>query len=111
MVATPCRRHDPAVVEVLIGFDRPESLSESDMRDWIDQRARAGRPALTLGRTAGTTRHHLLWVRPSSDSSSAAGDQVADLILDMRLLGFRPTLMADAGGSGLPAHEQWPEDG
>lgn len=109
MAAVSLPRNDPGMVEVLIGFDRPESMSEAEMRDWLDHRARDGGPTLAWGRAAGPPTHHLLWVTAAPDSRSAEEDQIADLLLDMRLLGLRPTLMADTGGSELP--EPWTEDG
>jgi hypothetical protein len=82
------------VVELLIGFDRPESLPDSELRSWIDERDRTGRPALALGRAVGGRTSELLWVTAASDAMATAEDQVADLILDMRLLGLRPTVVA-----------------
>lgn len=85
------------IVELLIGFTRPESMSDSQMRSWINDRARTGRPALTVGRAGAAEAHELLWVTAASDAVSSAEDQVSDLLLDMRLLGLRPTIMAHPG--------------
>jgi len=77
--------------EVLIAFSRPASLGESEMRAWIAERARERGPSLSLGRP-DHTRQHLLRVRMHVNGESAE-EQLTDLMLDMRLLGLRPSLV------------------
>ncbi len=91
------------MAEFLIGFARPASMSEAEMRSWIEQRGGAGQPGLALGRARGADDHEHLWVTATADAVSTVEDQIADLILDMRLLGLRPTVMATDGGVAPPA--------
>jgi hypothetical protein len=83
------------VTEVLISFKRPVSMSESEIRAWISKQATSRQPALTL------TRRHLadgpvllLHVAPGAGSATAANEQLADLMMDMRLLGLCPTVVS-----------------
>lgn len=78
-------------------------MSEAELRSWVDQRVGAGRPALALGRDGGLDTRELLWVTAATDGVSTTEDQIADLILDMRLLGMRPTVMAGDDGVAPPA--------
>ncbi len=77
--------------EVLIAFSRPASLGESEMRAWIAERARERGPSLSLGRP-DHARQHVLRVRLHVNGASAE-EQLTDLMLDMRLLGLRPSLV------------------
>jgi hypothetical protein len=86
--------HDHRIVEVRISFQRPDSLSENDMRTWINQRLASGRPAIALGQRDGTENHGLLTATVPS-RSRASDDQIADLIMDMHLLGLRPSVVSD----------------
>jgi hypothetical protein len=83
------------VGEVLISFSRPASLAESEMRAWIAERARSRGPALSLGRP-DESRQHMLRVQMHADSSESAEEQLTDLMLDMRLLGLRPSVVHPA---------------
>jgi hypothetical protein len=87
----------PGVAEVLINFERPASMSTSDMRAWIGERARAA-PAITLdgadGRESGAL---VLRVEVREGWTRAVEDQLADLMMDMRLLGLRPTVVSPRG--------------
>jgi hypothetical protein len=86
---------EPAMDEVLISFSRPVSLGESEMRAWIAERSRHLGPSLSLGR-ADHTRQHTLRVRMHMDGGESAEEQLTDLMLDMRLLGLRPAVVAPA---------------
>ena len=84
-----------AVAEALIALQRPAVMT-AEMRAWISHRARDGKPALALGRAAGSERGSLLLrVELRSDSPDAAEEELTDLLTDMRLLGLRPTLVTD----------------
>jgi hypothetical protein len=86
------------VTEVLILFQRPFSMSESEMRAWIDQRARTGRPAVALdGSASSASEPRLLRVEVLGDADQAAGDDLSDLMLDMSLLGMSPTVVSTTG--------------
>jgi hypothetical protein len=73
-------------------------MSGSEMRAWMNERAQARSPAITLGVTDGAGRDpQVLRVKVRGDWTEAADDQLADLIMDMRLLGLRPTIMSAPG--------------
>ena len=81
------------MIERLISFQRPRSMSDAEMRAWIAERTRAGRSTLTIGEAGGRDPDGLvLRVDLRADSVEAADEQLADLMLDMRLLGLRPSL-------------------
>jgi hypothetical protein len=82
------------VDEVLISFQRPASMSRSEMRAWVSERARNGQPAVTL---SAADEAELLRVEVRDDSIEAATEQLADLMLDMRLLGLCPTVVPPHG--------------
>jgi hypothetical protein len=84
-----------AVSEMLIEFQRPDSLPESEMRDWIAARARSRRPWLALREPSAQAL--LLHVELDDDSAEAADEQLTELMLDMRLLGLRPALVTPGG--------------
>lgn len=88
------------MADVLIAFSRPASLGESEMRAWIAERARERGPSLSLGRP-DHRRQHVLRVRMHADGESVE-EQLTDLMLDMRLLGLRPSLL-EAPPSGAAA--------
>jgi hypothetical protein len=89
------------VTEVLISFQRPASMTESEMRAWITERARTRQPQLALAGPDGSeSQPQLLRVEVRADSIEAAEEQLTDLMMDMRLLGLRPTVVP-APGDGL----------
>ena len=80
------------VTEVMISFERPPSMSDAEMRAWIAERARSDEPAIALdGPERGTAQ--LLHVELPARSTEAAEAQLADLMMDMRLLGLRPEVV------------------
>jgi hypothetical protein len=82
------------VVELLITFARHSSISETEMRGWVSERARAGPPAITLDETdRGESNPLVLRVEVREDCTEAVEDQLAELLMDMRLLGLRPTVV------------------
>jgi hypothetical protein len=83
------------VAEVLIAFERPASMSKSEMRTWVSERGRAGPPAIALGGADGAEGDdRVLRVDVRGDSTGAVEDLLADLMMDMRLLGLRPTIVS-----------------
>lgn len=80
--------------EVLIAFSRPASLEESEMREWIAERAQGRGPSLSLAQDG--TRQQLLHVQMQIDGTESAEDQLTDLMLDMRLLGLRPAVVTSS---------------
>jgi hypothetical protein len=70
-------------------------MSDFEIQSWISQQATSRRPALTVRR-----RHpsdgpfHIVRVALAAGSATAAKEQLADLMMDMRLLGLRPTVVS-----------------
>jgi len=65
------------------------------MRAWLNGRVQAGPPAITVGVSDGREGDtQVLRVEIRGDWTEAADDQLADLLMDMRLLGLRPTIMS-----------------
>jgi hypothetical protein len=82
------------VAEVVISIEQPASLSKSEVRAWVNERTRAGPPAITLDAADRAERGALvLRVEAPEDWTGAVEDQIADLMMDMRLLGLRPTIV------------------
>jgi hypothetical protein len=68
------------------------------MRAWIAERARAHRPQLALGAQDGSdSEQRLLRVEVPANSIEAVEEQLAELMMDMRLLGLRPTVLQARG--------------
>jgi hypothetical protein len=83
---------------MLISFQRPASMTELEMRSWITKRSAAGGPALALrGRDGPEDQTRLLRAELQAESIGAAEEQLADLMMDMRLLGLRPSIVSSAG--------------
>ena len=93
--AGSCHVTVPTVTEVLISYRMPASLSENEIQAWISRQAASRQPALVV-----TSRHLadgpvlLLRVAPGLGSATAANEQLADLMMDMRLLGLNPTVVS-----------------
>lgn len=84
----------PGVAEVVITFERPASMSTSEMSAWVSERAQARSPAIALDVPDRAERgRQVLRVAVRGEWTEAADDQLADLMMDMRLLGLRPTVM------------------
>ncbi len=89
----PC--HDHGVIEVLISLTRPASMSDSEIQAWISKEATSRQPSLVLTRRQLSDGSGLLLrVAPGARSGTAANEQLADLMMDMRLLGLRPTVVS-----------------
>jgi hypothetical protein len=81
------------VVELLITCAWHSSISATDIRGWVRERARAGPPAIALDETdPGESDPLVLRVKVREDGAEAVEDQLAELMMDMRLLGLRPTV-------------------
>ncbi len=83
------------MTEVLISYKMPASLSEIEIQAWINKQATSRQPALILtSRHLGDGPVLILRVAPGSSSATAANEQLADLMMDMRLLGLCPTVVS-----------------
>jgi len=84
--------------EVVIHLRRP-ALMTAEIHTWLGQRVGEGQTVLALGRLE-RSRHGelLLRVEVGAQSVDVAGQDLADLMMDMRLLGLRPALVADSPG-------------
>jgi len=72
-------------------------MAASELRAWISERAQSGNPMLMLdGSQSGRDEAQILRVHVQADCVQAADEQLADLMLDMRLLGLRPSVVRSA---------------
>ena len=90
---------DVQVSELEISVQRPASMSESELRAWVLERARTSRLALTLGQRVDSDGPRLLSVG-TSIPPDVATEQIDDLMLDMRLIGLRPEVIYMIIGAG-----------
>jgi hypothetical protein len=92
-MAVPSRECQVSGVnEVMISFERPPSMSDAEMRAWIAERAHSSEPALMLAGPESASAE-LLCVELPTSSIEAARAQLAELMMDMRLLGLRPEVV------------------
>jgi hypothetical protein len=79
----------------MISFERPASLTESEMRAWITERAHTRQLVLALdGPDRSGREPPVLRVEVEEDSLETAEEQLTELMLDMRLLGLRPVVLS-----------------
>ncbi|MGN6170370.1 MAG: hypothetical protein ACTHQQ_19690, partial [Solirubrobacteraceae bacterium] len=62
-------------------------MSDSEIQSWLSEQATSGRPALMLSRGHLATGPVLLVRAVEASAATAASEQLADLMMDMRLLG------------------------
>jgi hypothetical protein len=86
------------MAEVLIFLQRPRTMTEAEMRAWVADRARDHQPRLAVGETDGEhDQQALLRIVVAADSPTAANSQLLDLMMDMRLVGLRPSFGSVVG--------------
>ena len=86
------------MTEVLIAFRRPPSLSASELREWVRDLRTEGGGALAVSEPEGASADELrLRVEIDDRAGKAAGEELADLMTDMRLLGLRPAVLSSVG--------------
>ncbi len=86
------------MAELLIGFERPPTLTAAEMHAWVIDRALVRQHALVLSGPDGSRRDGLvLRVEVDDDALDTAREELSDLIMDMRLLGLRPTVIPHSG--------------
>jgi hypothetical protein len=90
------------VAELLIGFWRPSSMTVSEVRAWLVDRALVRSRALALSVPEASVGQQGLRLRVELDDSEVetAEEELADLMMDMRLLGLRPAVLTSENGSG-----------
>lgn len=82
------------MAEVVIGFVPPPSLNEEEMYAWVADRAGAQHRALALSAPECLDGSGLrLRVEIDDGASDAGAEELADLMMDMRLLGLRPAVV------------------
>lgn len=83
------------MAEVVIAFKRPPTMTASEMRAWVVDRALVDQRALALSVPAASWGQGFrLLVETDDDASEAAEDELSELMMDMRLLGFQPAFVA-----------------
>jgi hypothetical protein len=88
------------VADVVIAFQRPVSMTESEMRAWIVERALVRQVALALSGPDGPESQALrLRVEVREGSIATAEEELTDLMMDMRLLGLRPAVVTPSTSS------------
>lgn len=90
----------PRMAEIVIAFRRPASMTTSEMRAWVVDRA-IGRPsALTVSvPEASVGQGFRLRVETDDGAAEIAEDQLSELMMDMRLLGFHPAVVSSQNRS------------
>jgi hypothetical protein len=90
-----CERGD--VGEIVIAFQRPPSMSTAELRAWVVDRALERQRALALSAPgASWGQRFRLRVETDDEATDTAEEELAELMLDMRLLGFEPVVVAPA---------------
>ena len=83
------------VAEIVIGFSRPSSMSASEMRAWVIDRALVRQRALALSVPEASWGHGLrLRVEIDDNAAETARDELSELMMDMRSLGFQPEVLS-----------------
>lgn len=96
---TPISRCRPScdigsVAEIVIAFRRPQSMSASEMRAWVIDRALVRQHALVLSvPEASWGQGFRLRVEIDDSAIEAAEEELSELMMDMRLLGFEPAVV------------------
>jgi hypothetical protein len=82
------------MAEVVIAFRRPPSMTPSEMRAWVIDRALVRQRALALsGPEESQTEGLRLRVEIDDSAIETAEEELTDLMMDMRLLGLRPAVL------------------
>ena len=83
------------MAEVVIAFKRPPSMTASEMRAWVIDRALVRQRALALSvPEASWGQGFRLCVEIDDDAGETAEEELGELMMDMRLLGFQPAVVA-----------------
>lgn len=81
----------------MIAFTRPPSMTASEMRAWVIQRTLVRHRALALSvPDASWGKGFRLRVQTDDNLIELADDEFSELMMDMRLLGFRPAVVPPA---------------
>jgi len=83
MVQSAQACHRSGVAQLLIRFRRPASLPDSEVRAWIERRARGRYPVLGRARLGGSeSEAWVLGVSLPGDAQRAAEERLSDLIIE-----------------------------
>jgi hypothetical protein len=83
------------MAEVVIAFRRPPSMSTSEMRAWVIDRALVRQRALALSvPEASWGQGFRLRVEIDDSAADTAEEELSELMMDMRLLGFQPAVVS-----------------
>jgi hypothetical protein len=81
--------------EIVIAFRRPPSMSASEMRGWVIDRALVRQRALALSvPEASWGQGFRLRVEIDDSAAETAEEELSELMMDMRLLGFQPDVVS-----------------
>jgi len=97
---------------LLVTYERPASLTESEFRSWLVGRAEALANASTSLILEPGTRGDLEVMRLTVDGdlqSTSTQDAIGGLLGDMRMLGLRPAVIVADDGETSDAHGRTPE--
>jgi hypothetical protein len=98
MAAGPPASDAVFMIEVLISYQLPESLDESELRSWLAGQMSAlsaeGVAFLLPESAADHDRDGLVRFALDPHASCSVEDRIAGLVTDMRMLGLRPETVA-----------------
>ena len=98
MATGPSTYDAESMIEVLISYQLPESLDESELRSWLADRMQAlSAEAVAFLPPESAVDHDrdgLVRFALAADAARSAEDRIADLVTDMRMLGLRPETVA-----------------
>ena len=83
------------MAEIVIAFRRPASMTASEMRAWVTDRAVGPQRALVLSvPDASWGQGFRLRVQTDEHAAQTAREELSELVMDMRLLGFQPEVLS-----------------
>ena len=86
------------MAELVISFRQPPTMTAAEMHAWVIDRALVRQRALVLSAPETPHRGGLrLRVEVDDDELATAEEELSDLMMDMRLLGLRPAVVAPGG--------------
>jgi hypothetical protein len=98
MAASPPAYEAVFMIEVLISYQLPAGLDESELRSWLAGRMQVLSAEAVAFLPPGSVVEHdrdgLVRFVLDSHAAASAEDGIADLLTDLRMLGLRPETIA-----------------